>query len=215
MVVYGGLVPVPATLLMQGRKTHCGCRTQKDYHFVDISGQRFERLVALYPLQERTKRGGMIWHCRCDCGKEIDIDYNNLVYTSMKSCGCQKKEHDEKLKDYLVHVAGTSLDAIKSKKVPTNNTTGVKGVYFIRGKWVAKIVFQQKAYYLGTYTEFEDAVRARREAEEIINSGTIAHYTRWKEKADADPAWGKEHPIEISVEKTLQDGIKITLLPEL
>lgn len=145
----------------------------------------------------------------------MDVGDNNLVYANTKSCGCQKKEHDEKLKDYRVHAAGTSLDAIKSKKVPANNTTGVKGIYFIRGKWVAKIVYQQKAYYMGTYTEFEDAVRARRKAEEIINSGTIAHYTRWREKVNGDPTWGMEHPIEISGEKSLQDGIKITFLPEL
>lgn len=190
----GNQCNVLASLLVRGRKTHCGCKTQKDYYFIDITGKRFERLVALYPTQERTKKGGIIWHCRCDCGNEVDASYNELKYANMKSCGCRKKEHDEKLKDYLVLVGGTSLDAIKSKKIPTNNTTGVKGVYLIRGKWVAKIVFQKKAYYLGTYTEFKDAVKARREAEEIINSGTIAYYTRWKKKADADPTWGKEHP---------------------
>ena len=48
-------------------------------------------------------------------------------------------------------MAGTSVAILKSKKVPTDNISGYKGVYFIRGKYVAKIVFQKKAYYLGAY----------------------------------------------------------------
>ena len=142
-----------------------------------------------------------MWRCRCDCGNEIDVAYNNLVDCNMKSCGCQKKKHDEKLWSFLTHVAGTSLDMIKSQKIPTNNTTGVKGVYLIRGKWVAKIVFQQKQYYLGTFSEFNDAVQARRDAEDTIRTGTVAHYEKWKAKADADPEWAKDNPASISAEK--------------
>ena len=208
----GNHCDVPASLLVQGRKTHCGCRTRREFFHKDIAGQRFERLMALYPTKQR-KKGSVIWHCRCDCGKEIDVSYNELVYSNLQSCGCKKKEHDDKLADYLTHIAGTSLDVIKSKKIPTNNTTGVKGVYLIRGKWVAKIVFQKKAYYLGTFTEFKDAVSARKEAEELLNAGTVAYYTKWKAKADIDPVWGKENPIKISVEKSTDKGISITFLP--
>ena len=42
----------------------------------------------------------MIWHGRCDCGKEIDVDYNSLVYTSMKSCDGQKKEKNWRRSQY-------------------------------------------------------------------------------------------------------------------
>lgn len=69
----------------------------------------------------------------------------------MKSCGCQKKEHDKSLQSFLTHVAGTSVDALKSKKVPTDNTTGYKGVYLIRGKYVAKIVFQKTVIMTACY----------------------------------------------------------------
>lgn len=40
---------------------------------------------------------------------------------------------------------------IRSKKVPTDNTTDVKGEYLIKGKYLAKIVFQKKQYHLGQY----------------------------------------------------------------
>lgn len=101
-------------------------------------------MVAQYPSKRYDKSGSVIWHCKCDCGNEIDVPYNSLVYCNQKSCGCQKKEHDQKLQTFLTHVAGTSVDMLKSKKIPTDNTTGYKGVYLIRGKYVAKIVFQNE-----------------------------------------------------------------------
>lgn len=211
----GNLYDVPASLLITGRRTRCSCNVhEKNYAFSDITGQRFHRLVALYPLKERGKKS-VIWHCRCDCGNEVDVPYNNLLYTNMKSCGCQKKEHDEKLGSFLTHIAGTSLDMLKSQKTPTNNTSGVKGVYWIRGKWVAKIVFQKKQYSLGAYENFDDAVRARKDAEESIYKGTIEHYTRWKAIADTAPQWAKDNPISIFVERTQDNTISVIFLPTL
>ena len=112
-------------------------------------------------------------------------------------------------------MAGTSLDILKSTKVPENNTSGAKGVYWIRGRWVAKIVFQKKAYYLGTFDRFEEAVAARKQAEDMINRGTVAHYDRWKAKAEADPAWGKANPMEIRVSRNVNHELVVDFLPEL
>lgn len=205
---------VPATLLVKGQKTHCGCKTQKNYHTVDITGKRIHRLTALYPTQNRDKNGTIIWHCRCDCGKEVDYSYHTLMYTEIQSCGCLKKEFDQKISGYLTHVAGTSIDMLKSQKLPKNNTSGTKGVYLIGGKWTAKIVFQKKQYYLGNFKEYDNAVKARKYAEKIIQEGTVSHYERWKKKADADPQWAKKNPIKIRVEKSLEDTISIVFLPE-
>lgn len=203
----------PATLLVKGRKTHCGCKTNRGRP-ANIAGQRFHRLTAEYMLPDRDPNGNVLWHCRCDCGNEIDVSYNNLVYCNMKSCGCQKKEHDQKLKSFLTHVAGTSVDAIKSKKVPTDNTTGYKGVYRIHGKYVAKIVFQKKQYFLGTYEKIEDAADARREAEEALFDGVAEHYRKWKQYADANPDWAEQNPIRIMVNHS-DRKISVTLLPDL
>ena len=45
--------------------------------------------------------------------------------------------------------------------MPADNTTGYKGVYFVRGKYVAKIVFQKKAYYLGNFDDIEEKIIER------------------------------------------------------
>ena len=213
----GNLYDVPGSLLVTGRRTHCGSKAHpKNYASVDISNQRFHRLVALYPLKNRDPKGAVLWRCKCDCGNEADVSYNNLVYGNMKSCGCQKKEHDKKLGSFLTHVEGTSIDMLRSKKIPADNTTGYKGVYLIKGKYVAKIVFQKKAYYLGTYDRIEDAAEARREAEEVVFDSVAEHYARWKANADTDPAGGVENPVQLFVSQdSSTKRMSVTLLPVL
>ncbi|MBO5484350.1 MAG: HNH endonuclease [Lachnospiraceae bacterium] len=46
-----------------------------------------------------------------------------------------------------------------------NNTSGVKGVYRSRNKWVAQIVSNGKNHYLGSYDSIEEASDVRRKAE--------------------------------------------------
>ena len=210
----GNAIEIPGTLLVTGRRTQCGCKYEKHYFYRDITGQRFNRLLALYPLRERDTKGSVIWRCRCDCGNEVDISYNNLAYSDIKSCGCQKREHDQILGELLTRVVGTSIDHLRSKKVPANSTTGVKGVYLIKGKYIAKIVFQHKQYWLGTYSTLEEAIAARREAEEAINLQMIAFYSKWKVMADNDPIWAEEHPIHIEVKKS-SFGLQVIFLPEI
>ncbi len=69
-----------AAELMSGRKTHCGCKSVKNYASADITGRRFGRLTAQYSTKKRDTKGFVIWHCRCDCGNEINVSYNNLMY---------------------------------------------------------------------------------------------------------------------------------------
>ena len=187
---------------------------KKKSRYSDISNRRFGRLVVLHPSGGHDKNGFVIWHCRCDCGNEADISYNSLVYGNQISCGCQKIEHDQKLNTYLTHVAGTSVEMLKSTKIPKDNTTGYKGVYLVRGKYLAKIVFQKKQYVLGMYERIEDAAQARKDAEDVLFVGVAAHYEKWKARAQLDPNWAKENPIQVIVSQT--DGhLKTLLLPNL
>ena len=204
------------TLLQSGRKRHCGGKSHpKKYSTMDISGQRFGMLTALEPTSERDTKGYVIWKCCCDCGEEVQISYNELRYSNLQSCGCKRREHRKKLQTYLTHVDGTSVDILKSSKIPSDNTTGCRGVYLIRGKYVAKIVFQKKAYYLGSYPDYEDAVKARKEAEQLLFEGTAAFYQRWKEKADSDPGWAADNPMQIEVTNESREGLRVVYRPEL
>lgn len=209
----GNIIEVPGTLLVTGRKTHCGCKSEPEYYTVDISERKFDRLTAKYPLLERDDKGSVIWHCVCECGNEVDLSYNVLMYSEIRSCGCWKKERESHLSDFLTHVDGTSLDMIKSKKLPSDNTSGFKGVYFQKGKWLAKIVFQKKQYHLGQYDRIEDAVKARKDAESLLFDGAAAHFERWNVKAKEDPEWATDNPVQIFVEKKGVSELRVTYLP--
>jgi len=208
---------VAGTLLTTGRKTHCPDKTahraQLKYKTSDITGQKFGRLTAIYPTDKRSGKKSVLWHCRCDCGKEVDVAHNELLYTTVQSCGCQKKENDQNLKNLLTHVAGTSLDMIKSQKLPENNTTGYRGVYFIHGKYTAKIVFQKKQYYLGAFSSPEEAAKARKEAEELLFDGTADYYYRWQKRAEEDPEWAKANPVSIHVSRNSAGNLTISYMP--
>lgn len=198
----GNICDVLASLLVTHKTTHCGCKTEpKNYYYKDIKGQTFNRLKALYPTNKRTEKGAVIWHCRCECGNEIDVSYNELVYTDLQSCGCKKAEHNEMMPSFLTHIDGTSLDILKSKKIWANNTTGARGVYLIKGKFVAKLVFQKKAYHLGTYKTFDEAVEARQKADKVLREKIVDYYAIWNEKALSDPEWAKQNPINIKAKK--------------
>jgi hypothetical protein len=60
--------------------------------FIDITGHRFGRLVALEPTAKRDIRGGVIWKCRCDCGTELLLRSNWLRSSNNTSCGCWRVE---------------------------------------------------------------------------------------------------------------------------
>ena len=181
----------------------------------DITGKVFGRLTALHPTEKRDTKGYVIWHCSCSCGKEIDITYNALCYGNVQSCGCQKKEKEQYLHTYLTHVDGTSMNLLKSIKLPKNNTTGVKGVYLIRGKYVAKIVFQKKQYILGSFDTLEEAAEARKEGEEVFCDTVVEYYEKWKAKADADSTWAAKNPMRIFVDRDESHRIRVEFLPQL
>lgn len=57
----------------------------------DLKSQRFGRLVVLYDTGERKNRE-IVWHCRCDCGSEVNVIGSNLISGRTKSCGCYQRE---------------------------------------------------------------------------------------------------------------------------
>jgi len=54
---------------------------------VDITGQRFGRLVAIEPTEKRY-HGNIVWKCQCDCGKVYETFAGTLIRGHTKSCGC-------------------------------------------------------------------------------------------------------------------------------
>ena len=58
---------------------------------VDLTGQRFGRLVALSPINKR-EAGSIVWKCLCDCGNISFVKAKCLRDGHNKSCGCIRKD---------------------------------------------------------------------------------------------------------------------------
>lgn len=54
---------------------------------LDITGERYGALVALYPIDEK-KNNSNCWMFKCDCGNEKALPIKQVRYGSIKSCGC-------------------------------------------------------------------------------------------------------------------------------
>lgn len=155
--------------LITGGMRSCGCgRTPPLKQWI---GKRFGMLtVTDYVGKEN---GFHIWHCKCDCGNEIDARQSNLQNNWTKSCGCLRQPTK------LLHYEdGTCVEMLNPDLMFKSNTSGVRGVYYSkqRNKWIAQIVFKQKCYYLGGYDYIEDAADARAEAEEKLFGDFLQWY---------------------------------------
>jgi len=60
--------------------------------FIDLTGQRFERLTILKKSDKTNKRKDIYWDCICDCGNKITINGANIRNNHQKSCGCLRIE---------------------------------------------------------------------------------------------------------------------------
>lgn len=66
----------------------------KGRQIVDLTGQRFGRLVAL-SIAGRKRYGSsskILWLCRCDCGQDHVAKSNQLRLGRTRSCGCLQRE---------------------------------------------------------------------------------------------------------------------------
>ena len=93
----------------------------------------------------------------------------------MTSCGCAGGSG---IQERLNFVDGTCVEMLRAKTVRRNNTSGVPGVDWRPSKqsWRASICFKGKRYYLGSYSRFEDAVKARKRAEEALHDSFLRKF---------------------------------------
>lgn len=164
----GQMVEVVAGRLMKGKVRSCGCLSRplrKDY-----VGKRFGRLTVLEyagTAPELGKSGtANFWRCRCDCGKETVVSQTELQNGGTQSCGCLQKERAAECLEPLEGTSAVLLE--RNKKIRSNNKSGYTGVFQTRdGKWIAYINFKKRRYWLGRYSDLQDAVKARRCGEEM------------------------------------------------
>ena len=151
----------------------------------DLTGRRFGRLLV---LNESDKRDGssVVWRCKCDCGKVVDVSARNLLHRGTVSCGCNKAEKakanlggDRATK--LGQIDHTNASRIASSKPQANNRSGFRGVSWHPyphggGKWISVIYFKGKRYRLGFFDTPQAASAAYKAAKNKIHGDFLEWY---------------------------------------
>ena len=63
---------------------------------LNLTGQIFGRITVLKDSENRDKQGNILWKCKCDCGKTVEISSKNLRLGNTQSCGCLQREKARK-----------------------------------------------------------------------------------------------------------------------
>lgn len=167
-------------LTKKNNVANCGCK--KEYvRYNDVSNKKFGLLTAIN-IVGNSKNNGYVWNCKCDCGNYKKVSLSNLVSGRTTSCGCNQKN---KAKQNITkafsafknkHIKdNTNMAYLCRDKPIKNNTSGVTGVTFNKRDniWVALITFKNKRYYLGSFKNKDDAISARKEAEESLHKNFL------------------------------------------
>lgn len=59
---------------------------------IDLTGQRFGRLIVLERAENKNKDRHACWLCQCDCGNQVVVYGVSLRNKDTQSCGCLQKE---------------------------------------------------------------------------------------------------------------------------
>ncbi|GAW98093.1 AP2 domain-containing protein [Secundilactobacillus mixtipabuli] len=145
---------------------------------IDLTNQRFGRLVVTKYYGNNAANSNAMWLCQCDCGNKTVVDGVRLRSGITKSCGCLRRDLSSKRvyknpkfvdymgrSDQLRDENGVSLSSISES---ARNKSGVIGVSYDRqtGKWFARLMIDHKYVLLKSFKTITEAIEARREAEE-------------------------------------------------
>lgn len=189
---------IPSASLNNESSKSCGClhreisaklmsKTMKKYNKYDISnsnygiGHTFKGEEFYFDLEDYDLIKDHCWFLNKGgyvCTNIRDVNKNNtiiLMHRLVMNCV------DDKVSvDHINHMTNdnrksnlriaTQSQNLMNQSMNKNNSSGVKGVYFDnhRNKWVAEIKINRAKKNLGGFTDFNEAVEARKKAEEEL-----------------------------------------------
>ena len=179
--------------LISHRSNGCGKKSKiqngknnKKYNLYDLTkeygvGYTSNGIEFYFDLDDYNKIKNYCWHLHKDGylrtrinridNKNIYILMHNLIMGFVDKSGkyvidhINNKPNDNRKSNLRICLHKENM---RNRKLCKNNTSGFKGIHYsnIENKWKAYINYDGKRINLGTYKNIEDAVKARKEAEE-------------------------------------------------
>lgn len=181
----GETCEVQGTNLTSGTTKSCG-HLRKEFAKKKVKpikpGTKFGKLTVLKRIGSTTWKGNRcaLYLCECTCGKTIEVSSSNLKRGNSKSCGHMTQERlsvlnsdksmikKHETRNRTDWVEKTSLSAISPKRKKSEGKTSKKvGVSKRKdGYWRASMIFKGERVFDKTFNNEQDAINARKEAEE-------------------------------------------------
>ena len=106
----GTIKSILGTTLIRGLSKSCGCAradVNRSWCLQDLTGQKFGKLTVLYQVENHGRY--VMWHCKCDCGNEVDVAAGHLRSGHTQSCGCSYVYHngsivENEIKQYVENI---------------------------------------------------------------------------------------------------------------
>ena len=177
---------VTGSNLKSKKSISCGCwqkeivaeigKSSKKYNEYDLSGDYGIGYTSkgeefYFDLEDYDKIKDFCWYIRkdgyvgCTCLNKSVLFHRLLYPESIQVDHSNHKKYDNRKLN--LRPCNNALNQ-RNRSVMSNNTSGVTGVNWAKGKnkWEARIVVNGNTIRLGYFCEFEDAVKARKDAEE-------------------------------------------------
>ena len=84
------------TSLRRGAVKSCGCLKAKDH-----TNEKYGKLTFIRLSPDKRSKYGAIWECKCDCGRIIEANANDVIRGKISSCGCLLSKSEQVIKDIL------------------------------------------------------------------------------------------------------------------
>lgn len=97
----GNTTFLDSSRLNRGHTKSCGCVGKGK----NLVGMRFGKLTVIEKVGRVNHAN--LWHCKCDCGNEVDCYQQNLERGSSTSCGCLRSYYAKKSRN--CHGESTSI----------------------------------------------------------------------------------------------------------
>lgn len=167
----GTVRPVNIYKLLNGKSKSCGCAPRRFRGGKVQTGQQYGYWTVLKADVQKRKS-----LCRCICGTEKLVGNQSLTSGHTMSCGCRRAESQsiaqidgvKKGRKVMQAIHNEGLTAAYiNRNINRNSTTMVTGVSIARnGTYRAHIMVHRRQIHLGVYRNIDDAIKARKAAEE-------------------------------------------------
>lgn len=91
----------------------------------DLTGKKFGKLTVLFESSIHVSKNGnkrIAWHCKCECGNELDVMALNLTRNHTTSCGCARLDGRKKLQRDVTDERFGHLVGIRKVESKTGQT---------------------------------------------------------------------------------------------